>query len=67
VRRTDGSRVGRVERVDLATGVPQLAVDAGGEEVLVPLVDAICRRIDVAEKVIEIDPPEGLIDLNRKR
>jgi 16S rRNA processing protein RimM len=67
VRRIDGSRVGRVERVDLATGVPQLAVDAGGEEILVPLVDAICRRIDVTEKVIEIDPPEGLIELNRKR
>jgi ribosomal 30S subunit maturation factor RimM len=44
-----------------------LAVGGGTGEVLVPLVDAICRRIDVEANVIEIDPPEGLLDLNRKR
>ena len=67
VRTPDDVEVGRVERVDLMTGIPMLAVGGGAGEVLVPLVDAICRRIDVASKVIEIDPPQGLIDLNRKR
>jgi 16S rRNA processing protein RimM len=67
VRTRDGISLGQVERVDLATGVPMLAVGSGAEEVLVPLVDAICRRVDAAGRVIEIDPPEGLIDLNRKR
>jgi 16S rRNA processing protein RimM len=66
VRTLAGTSIGHVERVDLATGVPMLAVGLDREEVLVPLVDAICKRIDVDEKVIEIDPPAGLIDLNRK-
>jgi 16S rRNA processing protein RimM len=37
----------------------------GDGEVLVPFSDAICRRVSVADRVIEIDPPEGLIELNR--
>ena len=66
VRTTAGDVVGRVESVDLAAGTPLLVV-MGQDEVLVPLSAAICRRIDVAGKVVEIDPPEGLIDLNWKK
>ena len=66
VRTIAGERVGVVEKVDLATGVPLLVVKGRGE-VLVPFVDAICRRVDPEAKVIEIDPPEGLIALNRTR
>jgi 16S rRNA processing protein RimM len=61
-----GTRVGEVRRVDLATGVPMLVLDDGGE-LLVPLVDAICRTVDVQARRITIDPPEGLIDLNRRK
>jgi 16S rRNA processing protein RimM len=64
VRTTAGQEVGPVERVDLATGVPMLVV-AGDGEVLVPFSEAICTRIDPGAKVIEIDPPPGLIELNR--
>jgi 16S rRNA processing protein RimM len=66
VRTVSGEDVGPVVSVDLATGVPVLTVAAGGE-VLVPFVDAICRRVDPVGRVIEIDPPNGLIDLNRLR
>jgi len=59
-----GARIGRVDRVELATGTPVLVVDSPRGEVLVPLAESICTRVDVAAKVIEIDPPEGLIDLN---
>jgi 16S rRNA processing protein RimM len=59
-----GQVVGDVVRVDLAVGPPLLAVAAPRGEVLVPLAEAICRRVDVASKVIVIDPPEGLIELN---
>ena len=63
-----GESIGRVTRVELATGTPLLVVDASKRgEVLVPLADTICRRIDVVEKRIEIDPPDGLIDLNKGR
>jgi len=60
-----GVDVGQVERVDLRTGTPLLIVAGPNGEVMVPLADPICRRIDVAAKIIEIDPPAGLIDLNR--
>jgi 16S rRNA processing protein RimM len=64
VRTTAGDVVGPVARVDLTTGVALLVVEAGGE-VLIPFSEAICTRIDPAGKVIEIDPPPGLIELNR--
>jgi 16S rRNA processing protein RimM len=66
VRTTAGERVGVVERVDLATGVPLLVVKGRGE-VLVPFVDTICRRVNLEGRLIEIDPPEGLITLNQTR
>lgn len=64
VRTTGGQEVGPVAKVDLATGVPLLVVEEGGE-VLIPFSEAICSKIDPAAKVIEIDPPDGLIELNR--
>ena len=63
-----GTEVGRVARVDLAGGTPLLAVvDDAGEEVLVPLAEAICREISPESKRIVVDLPEGLLDLNRRR
>lgn len=66
---TSGDAIGRVVKVDGSGGVPILVVREPGreDEVLVPLVDAICRRVHVAGKTIEIDPPRGLLDLNRKK
>jgi ribosomal 30S subunit maturation factor RimM len=32
---------------------------------LIPLVAKICIAVDPAAKKIVIDPPEGLLDLNR--
>ena len=37
---------------------------AGGKEILLPLVDAFLVSIDVAQKRIVYDPPEGLLDLD---
>jgi len=37
-----------------------------GEEVLVPFTEAIIRRVAPAERLIEIEPPPGLIELNRR-
>ncbi|HUE44241.1 MAG TPA: hypothetical protein VMP12_11770 [Candidatus Sulfotelmatobacter sp.] len=45
-------------------GTPILVVDARGEELLIPLAEDICRRIDVAGRRIEVVLPEGLRDLN---
>jgi 16S rRNA processing protein RimM len=65
-----GMPVGDVARVDLGNGTPLLVVaSARGDatvvqELLVPLAESICRRVDVGAKVIVIDPPAGLLDLN---
>jgi len=64
VETTDGRLVGRVDRVDLATGTPILVVAGATSEVLVPLAEAICRRVDVPARLIVIDPPPGLLELN---
>ncbi|HMD96819.1 MAG TPA: ribosome maturation factor RimM [Terriglobia bacterium] len=35
------------------------------DELLIPLAQAICERIDIDAKLIVIDPPEDLLELNR--
>ena len=42
-----------------------LVVDTERGAVLVPFVAQICPEIDVQHRRIVIDPPEGLLDLNR--
>jgi 16S rRNA processing protein RimM len=64
--RTDGedSLVGVVRGVEEYGASPLLRVEAvDGREILVPFVQAICRDIDVARKVIRVQLPEGLADL----
>lgn len=61
-----GEPVGQVTGVQFGSGAPLLVVaDAHGGEVLVPLVEGICRTIDTAARRIVIDPPAGLLEVNR--
>jgi 16S rRNA processing protein RimM len=62
-----GARIGVVSRVELSTGTPLLVVEGRDAEILVPLAEAICRRIDVAAKIVAIDPPGGLVELNETK
>jgi 16S rRNA processing protein RimM len=62
---TDGSSVGTVTDVEGTLGGSRLVVTTSRGEVLVPLAAEICRSIDVAGKRIVIEPPQGLLDLNR--
>ena len=64
VETVEGAVVGTVRSVEGDGGVHRLVVDGGSAEILVPLVAAICVRIDPVSEVITIDPPEGLLDLN---
>jgi 16S rRNA processing protein RimM len=64
-----GAAIGRVRDVqpiggDMA-GTPVLVVDASRGEVLIPLAQEICVRVDVAARRIEVSLPEGLRELNR--
>jgi ribosomal 30S subunit maturation factor RimM len=44
-------------------GTPLLAVDTARGELLVPLAEDICRKIDVIARRIEVILPEGLHEL----
>lgn len=41
-----------------------LVVESGQQEFLIPLSGGICLEINLADKEIVIDPPDGLLDLN---
>ena len=63
----EGRPVGTVTHVEGTMDASRLVVDADGDEVLIPLNDAICTRIDAVGKRIVIEPPEGLLTLNRRK
>lgn len=59
-----GREIGRVTRLMRTGGTDLLVIEgSSGREHLVPFADAICTDVDVDEKRITIDPPEGLLDL----
>lgn len=62
-----GGAVGVVTDVEGTIDASRLVVASGGEEILIPLNLAICTGIDAAAKRIVIEPPEGLLELNRNR
>ena len=66
VETVDGRHVGAVRGVEAASGAARLIVDAAGVEVDVPLVDAICVRVEPSARTIVVDPPAGLLDLNAR-
>lgn len=56
--------LGTVTGIERTGGADLLHVSDGSREVLIPLATAICKRIDPAGKLIVVDPPEDLLDLN---
>ena len=65
VETVTGLQVGVVSAVEGSEGESRLIVGKGRAEVLVPLAAPICVSIDVPARKIVIDPPAGLLDLNR--
>ena len=61
-----GMNLGIVREVLHTGGVPVLLIaDDAGHEHLVPLAKAICTEVDTRSKLIRIDPPEGLLELDQ--
>jgi len=65
VETTGGRVIGTVTDVEGTFDAGRLVVSAGEDEVLIPFASAICTAIDAAEKRIVIEPPEGLLELNK--
>lgn len=66
VETTDGDVVGEVAKVEGGGGASRLTVNGPRGEILIPLAVDICVEIDVANRRIRINPPDGLLDLNEK-
>ena len=68
VRESGGRVIGQVTAVEGTMERSRLVVvGADAKEVLIPLVAEICVEVNPASRVIVVDPPEGLLDLNAKR
>lgn len=61
----DGREIGVVRAVEGGAAGVRLVVGSGREEIQVPLVEPICPLIDIGGRRIVVDPPEGLLDVNR--
>ena len=64
VRTVEGKDVGDVTEVLHTAAGELLSVRTGsGAEVLVPFVAAIVTSVSLADRLVQIDPPEGLLEL----
>jgi 16S rRNA processing protein RimM len=61
---TTGTTVGSVAEVLHTAAGELLSVRGEDGEVLVPFVSAIVTSVSLADQTIEIDPPEGLLELS---
>ena len=59
--------IGTVVEVLDYGGTTLLRLDRNGEEILVPFARSFLKRIDTEGKRIDVELPEGLIELNRKK
>ena len=62
VRDVEGTVLGRVTAVEGSLDRSYLVVEG---HLMIPLVSGICLGVDMGERRITVDPPEGLVDLNR--
>jgi 16S rRNA processing protein RimM len=63
VQTTAGALVGTVAEVLHTPAGELLSVRAEEREVLVPFVSAIVTSVSLADQLVEIDPPEGLLEI----
>lgn len=68
VRTVAGDSIGTVVEVQGAAGANCLVVrnPDGRDEVDIPLAEPICVQVDTVNRVVVIDPPEGLLEVNRR-
>jgi 16S rRNA processing protein RimM len=58
----EGTRLGTVREIMRTGGTEILVVEDGDREILIPFAEAICPEVDIANKRITVDPPEGLLE-----
>jgi 16S rRNA processing protein RimM len=60
-----GREIGTVAKVEFGAGeAPLLIVQQGKQEHMIPLAEAFTRRVDLEQKKIELQLPEGMLEIN---
>jgi 16S rRNA processing protein RimM len=64
VETVEGELLGTVREVMRTGGVEMLVVEGeAGREYLIPMAEDICVAIDIENKLVRVDPPEGLLEM----
>ena len=58
----EGQEIGKVDEVMRTGGTENLLVKNAEKDFLIPFASEICIEVDIENKVIRIDPPEGLLE-----
>ena len=62
VETVEGEKIGKVSELMRTGGTEILVVKGADKEYLIPFAETICVDIDIENKLIRIDAPEGLLD-----
>lgn len=62
VETIEGTEIGEVRELMRTGGTELLVVAGGSKEYLIPFAETICVEVDIENKLIRIDPPEGLLE-----
>jgi 16S rRNA processing protein RimM len=65
VETASGEAIGIVHDVEGTVEGSRLVVQRDRDEILIPLVAEICTAVDPAAKRIVVEPPDGLLELNK--
>jgi 16S rRNA processing protein RimM len=62
VETVEGEKIGRVKELMRTGGTEILVVEGAGKEYLIPFAETICTEVDIENKLIKVDAPEGLLE-----
>ena len=62
IETVEGEVIGKVRELMRTGGTELLVVEGEGREYLIPFAEAICTAVDIENKRIVVDPPEGLLE-----
>ncbi len=62
VETVEGEKLGFVKEIMRTGGTEILVVQGAEKDYLIPFAEAICPHVDVENKLIKVDAPEGLLD-----
>jgi len=62
VETVSGEHIGEVSELMRTGGTELLVVKGETKEYLIPFANAICVEVDIENKLIKVDPPDGLLE-----